>query len=434
MSIHYKDDQITLYFGDALNVAYTLEDGAADCIVTSPPYFGLRDYGIDGQYGLEASPAEYVETIRALFSELRRVLADDGTLWLNIGDSYSAKRTYQVDQSKVQRSRIDQPYDTTDFAPAKNLLGIPWRVAFALQDDGWILRNAIIWNKPNAMPESVTDRLSGRYEMVFMLSKKPRYWFDLDPIREPLAYAPGPALPPTADDPIKYAPGVKGQTGRAITGRRRTFTDNGGRNPGDVWNINTQPFSAAHFAVMPRELAQRCIAAGCKPFRRCDCNDTTATPTGKGERHADPSMTTGRAGFNRARRDQEGTRPITKREQRHHAHQLKTSPHRAQMEAAAGPAFAHYIRTDASVARPLPPDLLADFTDRGWITEAPPCTHPASQPGVVLDPFSGSGTTGLAAQALGRRYIGIDLNAEYLDLSLRTRLHDAALDFEAGDV
>jgi DNA modification methylase len=321
VSIHYKDGQITLYFGDALNVAYTLEDGLADCIVTSPPYFGLRDYGIDGQYGLEASPAAYVETMRALFSELRRVLACDGTLWLNIGDSYQScgGHTGQgVNSQRKGRSNVgaQNAAKVVSGLPTKNLLGIPWRVAFALQDDGWILRNAIIWNKPNAMPESVTDRLSGRYEMVFMFSKAQRYWFDLDPIREPLAYAPGPDLPAIADDPIRYAPGVKGQTGRAITGRRRTFTDNGGRNPGDVWNINTQPFSAAHFAVMPSQLAQRCIVAGCKPG------------------------------------------------------------------------------------------------------------------GTVLDPFSGSGTTGLAAQRTGRRYIGIDLNAEYLDLSLKTRLHDAALDFE----
>lgn len=315
---YYTDDQITLYHGDSLDVARTLGDGSVNCIVTSPPYFGLRDYGIDGQYGLESSPAEYVETMRQLFSELRRVLADDGTLWLNIGDSYiGGANSVGTQKSRPRydgRSGGNGAAVRVSGLPAKkglqpkNLLGIPWRVAFALQNDGWILRNAIIWNKPNAMPESVTDRLAGRYEMVFMLSKKPKYWFDLDQIREPLTYAPGPELPPISDDPIKYAPGVKGQTARAITGRRRTFNDNGGRNPGDVWNINTQPFSAAHFAVMPRELAQRCIMAGCKPC------------------------------------------------------------------------------------------------------------------GTVLDPFSGSGTTGLAAQRLGRKYVGIDINADYLKLSMETRL------------
>lgn len=319
---YYCDPQVTLFDGDALEVARHMGDGVADCIVTSPPYFGLRDYGIEGQYGLEASPAEYVETMRALFSELRRVLADDGTLWLNIGDSYSAGGHGGNRGGNLESDHLDKtpgkPVRVPGFAP-KNLLGIPWRVAFALQDDGWILRNAIIWNKPNAMPESVTDRLSGRYEMVFMLSKRARYWFNLDPIREPLAYAPGPDLPPIADDSIRYAPGVKGQTGRAITGRRRTFNDNGGRNPGDVWTIPTRPFGEAHFAVFPPELPTRCILAGCKPG------------------------------------------------------------------------------------------------------------------GTVLDPFSGSGTTGLAAQALGRKYIGIDINPEYLKLSLRTRLANAALDFGGGD-
>lgn len=279
VSIHYTDDQITLYFGDALNVAYTLGDGDADCIVTSPPYFGLRDYGIDGQYGLEKSPAEYVETMRGLFSELRRVLADDGTLWLNIGDSY---------------------------APDKNLLGIPWRVALALQDDGWILRNAIIWHKSNAMPESVTDRLSGRYELLFLFSKSRKYWFDLDPIR----------MEHRTVQPFKRTDNDEWVASTSWN-HNRTGTQGAhenGRNPGDVWEIATQPFSAAHFAVMPSQLAQRCIVAGCKPG------------------------------------------------------------------------------------------------------------------GTVLDPFSGSGTTGLAAQHTGRRYIGIDLNAEYLDLSLRTRLNQSALD------
>ena len=211
---YYTDDQVTLYHGDALNVARTLKDGAADCIVTSPPYYGLRDYGIEGQYGLESSPAGYVETMRDLFSELRRVLADDGTLWLNIGDSYAAGAKggggavdYTPEHGSRNRNRFPDGRRDFDYAlPAKNLLGIPWRVAFALQDDGWILRNAIIWNKPNAMPSSVTDRLSGRYEHVFMFSKSRRYWFDLD----------------------------------AIQGIGRN--DNG-RNPGDYWQIDDEPIT-----------------------------------------------------------------------------------------------------------------------------------------------------------------------------------------------
>ena len=176
MSVFYSDDMVTLHHGDALDVARTLPDAAADCIVTSPPYFGLRDYGIKGQYGLESSPAEYVETMRRLFAELRRVLADDGTLWLNLGDSYSAGGhggnrggNLRSPHDRIPGARVSVP----GYKP-KNLLGVPWRVAFALQDDGWILRNAVVWNKPNAMPERVTDRLSGRYEFVFMFSKRAR--------------------------------------------------------------------------------------------------------------------------------------------------------------------------------------------------------------------------------------------------------------------
>jgi site-specific DNA-methyltransferase (cytosine-N4-specific) len=346
----YRDDTLTLWQGDALEVMTSLDSGSVNSVVTSPPYYGLRDYGNPSQYGLEDTPAQYVETMRALFSETRRVLADDGTLWLNLGDSYSARSSNNggySNKSKLAgytspdtKGRISNDRHTArKLAPdvaAKNLLGIPWRVAFALQDDGWILRNAIIWHKPNAMPESVTDRLSTRYEHLFLFSKKPRYWCDLDPIREPLAY-------PDAADGTRVFGGVnkaaelqtgssarrtgnnvyggKGhghihpQTGKdADPAHSQTHPD--GKNPGDVWTITTQPFPGAHFAVMPRELARRAIVSGCKPG------------------------------------------------------------------------------------------------------------------GTVLDPFSGSGTTGLAAQNTGRRYVGIDLSADYLRMSLETRLHQQPLDLE----
>ena len=185
---YYSDDQVTLHHGDALEVARSMESGSVDCIVTSPPYFGLRDYGEPGQYGLEESPAKYVETMRALFAELRRILADDGTLWLNLGDSYySGKGSPSQPDVKNEARRpperiLDRP--GAQWSRPKNLLGIPWRVAFALQDDGWILRNDIIWSKPNAMPESVTDRLAGKHEHLFMFSRTRRYHFDLDSIRE----------------------------------------------------------------------------------------------------------------------------------------------------------------------------------------------------------------------------------------------------------
>lgn len=314
--------------------------------------------------------------MRALFAEVRRVLADDGTLWLNLGDSYagasSASRSSEaistpasISASPLSPSSADSHSDSADLTrftqssstgpvsgmkqgarngnrrsrprgyegiPQKSMLGIPWRVAFALQDDGWILRNEIIWSKPNAMPESVTDRLSSRHEHLFMLTKSRRYWFDLDPIREDVVYPPGaPALSWARDSKEADVPGQSMRQHRssrthgkaesaalAPTGKRHDAQNPRGKNPGDVWSIATQPFPGAHFAVMPPELARRCVVAGCKPG------------------------------------------------------------------------------------------------------------------GTVLDPFSGSGTTGLVAQQVGRKYVGIDLNADYLDLSLRTRLNQGALDLEEG--
>ena len=309
---YYQDDTATLYLGDALAVGRQLESGSVDCIVTSPPYFGLRDYGEPGQYGLESSPAEYVETMRALFAELRRVLADDGTLWLNLGDSYYSGRGNPGPNSADGKQPARRGFTRVlakggaDWAKPKDLLGIPWRVALALQDDGWTLRNAIVWHKPNAMPESVSDRLSTRYEPVFLLSKSRTYWFDLDAIREPHAESTI-AAASRARKPYE-APGQRPNA------KTRGMAD-AGANPGDVWSINTRPFPGAHFATMPVALAERCIQAGCKPG------------------------------------------------------------------------------------------------------------------GTVLDPFSGSGTTGLAAARHGRRYVGIDLSREYLDLSLRTRLAEPTLDF-----
>ena len=316
---YYTDEQVTLYCGDALNALQTMPDTSVDCVVTSPPYYGLRDYGEPGQYGLEASPADYVETMRTVFAEVRRVLAVDGTLWLNLGDSYATgpngPRTNPGTMAGTPNAATMPQGFGAKVVPglaAKNLLGIPWRVAFALQDDGWILRNAIVWDKPNAMPESVTDRLSTTYETVFMLTRAPRYWFDLDAVREPHDF-------PNQTRTL----GRAGGEGRAS---KRTVAElhqqrNGheqGRNPGDVWTVPTQPFPAAHFAVMAPEIARRCIVAGCKPG------------------------------------------------------------------------------------------------------------------GVVLDPFCGSGTTGMVALKHGRRFVGIDLSATYLDLALRTRLAQAALIDEAA--
>lgn len=270
MTVYYTDDAVTLHEGDCLDVLPTLADGSVDCIVTSPPYFGLRDYGHPGQHGLEESPAQYVETMRAVFAQCRRVLADDGTLWLNLGDSYMSTggssgvgASASVGSTLRQKDHRTRPVSPL---PPKNLLGIPWRVAFALQDDGWILRNAIVWAKPNSMPESVKDRLTTTYEHVFLLTKSPRYSFNLDAIREPHA-----EVSLQRSRPHRADPGRSAREGRPYGGigaqtlSVTQMTHPQGRNPGDVWTIPTQPFPEAHYAVMAPALARRCLLAGCKP-------------------------------------------------------------------------------------------------------------------------------------------------------------------------
>jgi DNA modification methylase len=281
---YWTNNSSTLYQGDALEVLAEMPSRSVDCIVTSPPYYGLRDYGVEGQYGQEATPTAYVERLRSAFAEARRVLAEDGTLWLNIGDCYAANSDgwargadYNQHQPAIRpRSRLS--------LPPKNLLGMPWRVAFALQEDGWILRNAIVWHKPNAMPQSVLDRVSTRYEMIFLLAKQRRYWFDLDAIRE--TYEGDRPLSQRArqggnkPNSIKTAwppPDGKYREGNATfsrkdygpamltNGRRHAASHEHGRNPGDVWSISTRPLKAAHFAAFPIDIPLRAIAAGCRP-------------------------------------------------------------------------------------------------------------------------------------------------------------------------
>ncbi|WP_030169061.1 DNA-methyltransferase [Streptomyces sp. NRRL S-813] len=316
---YYQDEQVTLLLGDALEQLRTLPDGSVDCIVTSPPYFGLRDYGTPGQYGLEATPAEYVETMRALFAEARRVLADDGTLWLNLGDSYayppgSAGRQGATGQ-RADRTFTAEGLRGTRALPPKNLLMIPARVAIALQDDGWILRNENVWWKRNGMPEKAQDRLTSRHEKVYLLAKQQDYWFDLDAVRLPITAERARHDRNAHLHDHRYA--AEGTNhGIGPTTLHRTSNPLGS-NPGDVWDIPTRPYPAAHFATFPIDLPLRCIKAGCKPG------------------------------------------------------------------------------------------------------------------GTVLDPFSGSGTTGAAARQLGRKYVGIDLNPAYHDLA-KDRFVQGVLDFGAA--
>lgn len=263
--LHNGQRTVVLWQGDCRDVLRTLPDRSAHCCVTSPPYFGLRDYGCEDQIGLEATPGEFVEQMVAVFREVRRVLRDDGTLWLNLGDSYAANRGYQVPSTKGgQKHSAAQAAGgkgsvVPDGLKPKDLIGIPWRVAFALQADGWYLRQDIIWHKPNAMPESVRDRCTKAHEYVFLLSKSERYYFDRNAMQEPASVPEGPGNA-SSNRYAKRAetdPRMRTKAGLAKIGPRGT------RNKRSVWTIATQPFADAHFATMAPNLAETCIKAGC---------------------------------------------------------------------------------------------------------------------------------------------------------------------------
>lgn len=269
---------IEILQGDCRDVLGSLADGSINCCVTSPPYFGLRDYGVEGQLGLEPTPDEFVSAMVEVFREVRRVLRDGGTLWLNLGDSYAGSwgaqgrsgqlsdrsiiSAQQIAAAAKKKSRTGSIPPGSGLKP-KDLVGIPWRVAFALQADGWYLRQDIIWHKPNPMPESVTDRCTKAHEYIFLFAKSERYYFDVDAIREPYAtadrrgprrsYKPGSASSHRLDDGHEE-----------MTGPFAGLPLNpNGRNRRSVWTVSTKPFKGAHFATFPPDLIEPCVLAGC---------------------------------------------------------------------------------------------------------------------------------------------------------------------------
>jgi len=347
------------------------------CVVSSPPYWGLRDYGQDGQLGLEPTPEQYVENMVAVFREVRRVLRSDGTVWLNLGDSYAGGAT--TDKKRPGAGRADGIVDdraqrnrngvgSVPGLKPKDLVGIPWRVAFALQADGWYLRSDIIWSKPNPMPESVTDRPTKSHEYLFLLAKSPRYYFDADAVREGALIETWPGIGPkhgtTDNHKSDYNP----------------MTVNAERNIRSVWTIATQPYPGAHFATFPRKLVEPCIKAGTSERGVCSlCGSPWRRLT---------SVT-------RGERDDSTRDPV------------RASARRG---AAAVP-------------------------EKGWESErlhvgwaSPDCGHTMADgaspiAATVLDPFAGSGTTGLVAQSLSRRAVLIDLNGDYLDQAMARNRH-----------
>ncbi len=368
---------------DVLSGLAQLGDESVQCVVTSPPYWALRDYGVDGQIGLEETPEEYLDKMVEVFREVRRVLRKDGTAWVNMGDSYatsgygphdsvnSQDPKYPAGWAKSKRAQGVMKIAGVGGLKPKDLVGMPWRLALALQTDGWWLRSDIIWCKPNPMPESVTDRPTKSHEYVFLLTKSAKYYYDADAVREEPEKHYG-------DKPDDYE-GKKynwvKETGRMNT--QSKWSHPSGRNLKDVWTIPTQAYPEAHFATFPEKLIEPCIKAGTSEKGYCpDCGSSW-------ERVVEYS---------------------------HHKHRHNPQTFRAH---------SNYVSS-----MKVPTTKISNTL--GWRSTCE-CVGQLSDPMlcVVLDPFCGSGTTGLVALRLGRRFIGIEINPEYCEMA-KNRINDDA--------
>jgi DNA modification methylase len=365
---------VRLFHGDCRAVLPTLPEASVHCVVTSPPYWGLRDYGVEGQLGLEPTPEAYVAAMVGVFRDVRRVLRDDGTLWLNMGDSYGAGGgNYFAGLPKAATACDGAPRSVANTARArgdlgerelstglkpKDLVGMPWKLAFALQADGWYLRADVIWSKPNPMPESVTDRPTKAHEYVFLLTKSARYFYDADAVREPAAES--------VIERAAYAVGgTKLYNPRNGDGARRSFGDYAaGRNLRSVWTIPSAPFPDAHFATFPPALASRCIQAGTSERGCCAaCGAPWARTT-----------------------------------------EVVWSGNDT-------PTQADNWRQDNGNT------MQAVRETTGW---QPSCACDAAvMPCTVLDPFGGSGTVGAVAEGLGRHSVLVELNPAYVAMAER---------------
>jgi DNA modification methylase len=437
-----NDAGLTLYVGDCRDVLPTLPAASVQCVVTSPPYWGLRDYGtatwdggdpacdhkagsdygeksdtnrgairggpfkercgkcgarrIDQQLGLEATPEEYVARMVAVFREVRRVLRDDGTLWLNMGDSYASGEVGRHDNGSPACDDWDRRKDfggrqqtrlTTGLKP-KDLVGIPWRLAFALQANGWFLRSDIVWSKPNPMPESVTDRPTKAHEYVFLLSKAARYYYDADAVREPAEYGFRPTKGGNIYDRVGNGTSAPVKTPGVLTYGGDPST---GRNLRSVWTIPSAPFPDAHFATFPPALASRCIQAGSSAKGCCRaCGAPWARQVERARRYDHVTTLPGK---------QAG------------------GPYAAQTGNGAG---THDVRHG----------VYSSATTTGWQPSCS-CTACPPVPCTVLDPFAGSGTVGMVAEQLGRHATLIELSPTYTQMA-RTRTAQRGLFTAAG--
>jgi DNA modification methylase len=255
-----------IYCGDALEVLKTFPTECVDCCITSPPYWGLRDYGVEGQLGLENTPVDYVNNMIIIFNEVKRVLKKQGTLWLNLGDSYASDTKGTGGPSEKQDSNAGsryKPYKLNHGLKSKDLVGIPWRVAFALQAQGWYLRSDIIWHKPNPMPESVIDRPTKAHEYIFLMAKSAKYYYNDIVISEPLQ---GKDERQWADNYDNVGSILQGESNAGIK-RTKRYSDKYDTVPRrkrrSVWTVPTYPYPEAHFATFPEKLIEPCVLAGC---------------------------------------------------------------------------------------------------------------------------------------------------------------------------
>lgn len=382
--------EAVLYYGaDCVETLRGFPDGSVHCCVTSPPYWGLRDYGTgDAQIGLEETPEEYVERIVAVFREVRRVLRDDGTLWLNLGDSYAQARGHGHWENRRGKGDERSQKTTQRWAKMgaediglkpKDLVGLPWMVAFALRADGWYLRSDIIWAKGSCMPESVTDRPTKSHEYLFLLAKSRGYFYDADAVREPITTKPqGRATTQARSD------GGRPDHRKASMSYRYDGVAPGnasGRNKRTVWTINPRPYRGAHFAVMPPELVEPCVLAGTSEHGCCPACGSPWT-----RRVERPEKPVGRTDVRPSSRD--GGMTAEQGWERSGMSHFK---------------YDEWLKENPARTVGWEPSCACDAG------EPVPCT--------VLDPFSGSATTGQVALDRGRDYVGLDLNAEYLDMA-----------------
>lgn len=384
----------TILVGDALSRLAEMPAKSVHCVVTSPPYFGLRDYGCDGQIGLEPTPREFVSRLAAVFEEVWRVLRDDGTLWLNIGDSFSHSGSGARDKGRWPKQSRNDHFPShakrrTGLRP-KELIGVPWMLAFALRETGWLLRSEIIWHKPQPMPESAPDRPTVSHEQVFLFCKRQSYFYDRFAILE---LTTGNAHDRGRGGKPKSLINAAGSKQNEIFSSQVTQTVSR-RNARSVWTIGPSPFPESHFATMPPLLAERCILAGTSEV---GCCPTCGMPW----------------------------RRMTR----------KGAPDRARQRAAGGDAHGQYrgksrkghYAAGVQDASEVKRRILAGMREETTVGWQLACRCALARPvaAVVLDPFGGAGTTALAADRLRRDSVLIELSPGYAAMAERRFHHDA---------